>query len=230
DKKTEETTNIEDRIETTVVGVTIINSQGSVGTTYCYSKPDGRPPSTVSDPVTRLGPTLSRHYTFKVGEWPHSQSHGHAWICPLPSDKLKKMGSFHEVVKAHHLVKNGWDVVVQVNASFAHSGALCVAAVPEYEHTHEKALKWSELEEPAYTYQQLSVFPHQLLNLRTNSSVHLVMPYIGPGPTTNLTLHNPWTIVILILSELTGPGQTVPVTMSVAPIDAMVNGPLPNPE
>nr|AFY10938.1 polyprotein [Equine rhinitis A virus] len=230
DKKTEETTNIEDRIETTVVGVTIINSQGSVGTTYCYSKPDSKAPSTVSDPVTRLGPTLSRHYTFKVGEWPHSQSHGHAWICPLPGDKLKKMGSFHEVVKAHHLVKNGWDVVVQVNASFAHSGALCVAAVPEYEHTHEKALKWSELEEPAYTYQQLSVFPHQLLNLRTNSSVHLVMPYIGPGPTTNLTLHNPWTIVILILSELTGPGQTVPVTMSVAPIDAMVNGPLPNPE
>nr|WIW43220.1 MAG: polyprotein [Rousettus madagascariensis teschovirus] len=77
------------------------------------------------------------------------------------------------------------------------------------------------------TPESLFLFPHQILNPRTNSSVSLEVPYVGCVPSIDPSIYNPWSIVVVVLRRLQyadGATPTLTVTCSVRPTDLSFHG------
>nr|AWA45295.1 polyprotein [Coxsackievirus B1] len=73
----------------------------------------------------------------------------------------------------------------------------------------------------------LTIFPHQWINLRTNNSATLVMPYINSVPMDNMFRHNNLTLMIIPFVPLNyseGSSPYVPITVTIAPMCAEYNG------
>ncbi|AWK02669.1 polyprotein [Suncus murinus picornavirus] len=71
------------------------------------------------------------------------------------------------------------------------------------------------------------MWPHQILNLRTSTSVSLEVPYVGCTPTNYPYVHASWTLAIFVLTPLqyaAGAAPTVSVTLSIAPVNPIWNG------
>lgn len=74
---------------------------------------------------------------------------------------------------------------------------------------------------------QWTVYPHQILNLRTNTTCDLEVPYVNICPTSSWTQHANWTIVVAVLSPLqytTGSATEVDITLSIQPVKPVFNG------
>nr|WHA31309.1 polyprotein [Coxsackievirus B1] len=73
----------------------------------------------------------------------------------------------------------------------------------------------------------LTIFPHQWINLRTNNSATIVMPYINSVPMDNMFRHNNITLMIIPFVPLNyseGSSPYVPITVTIAPMCAEYNG------
>nr|QQL13720.1 polyprotein [Coxsackievirus B3] len=73
----------------------------------------------------------------------------------------------------------------------------------------------------------LTIFPHQWINLRTNNSATIVMPYTNSVPMDNMFRHNNVTLMVIPFVPLdycTGSTTYVPITVTIAPMCAEYNG------
>ncbi|QBM01046.1 polyprotein [rhinovirus C32] len=73
----------------------------------------------------------------------------------------------------------------------------------------------------------LTIFPHQLINLRTNNSSTIVVPYINCTPMDNMLRHNNVSLLIIPICPLrtsNGAPTTLPITISIAPDKSEFSG------
>nr|8CXP_C Chain C, VP2 [Senecavirus A] len=74
---------------------------------------------------------------------------------------------------------------------------------------------------------QVTVFPHQILNARTSTSVDVNVPYIGETPTQSSETQNSWTLLVMVLVPLDykeGATTDPEITFSVRPTSPYFNG------
>nr|WPV63311.1 MAG: polyprotein [Jingmen bat picornavirus 4] len=74
---------------------------------------------------------------------------------------------------------------------------------------------------------QWSLYPHQILNLRTGTSVSIDVPFLNPAPSSAVGVHTTWTLVVAVLTPLKVSSSVVnslDITVSVAPLKPVWNG------
>nr|QEO75964.1 polyprotein [Rhinovirus C] len=73
----------------------------------------------------------------------------------------------------------------------------------------------------------ITIYPHQIINLRTNNSSTIVVPYINCVPMDNMLKHNNLSLVVIPLVPL-HPGSSninsVPITVTIAPYKSEFSG------
>nr|QDZ26485.1 polyprotein [Foot-and-mouth disease virus A] len=218
DKKTEETTLLEDRILTTRNGHTTSTTQSSVGVTFGYSIGEDH----VSGPNTSGLETrvvqAERFFKKHLFDWTSDKPFGHVEKLELPTVHT---GVYGHLVDSYAYMRNGWDVEVSAVGNQFNGGCLLVAMVPE----------WKELS-PREKY-QLTLFPHQFISPRTNMTAHITVPYLGVNRYDQYKNHKPWTLVVMVVSPLTT-SQTsatqIKVYANIAPTHVHVAGELPSKE
>lgn len=250
DQNTEEMTDLADRVMTETAGNSAINTQSTVGRMVGYgSVSDGSQPTSCGDRSTVGQPATDRWYTYRMAPWTTSQATYYQQILPLPQalDQADSGGVFSQNMARHYSLKCGWKVQVQCNASHFHSGSLLCFMAPEYA-TDSTPKTWNNSEVRKYnigsahdnitdlkvipdlgftTPEQWTVYPHQVLNIRTGTSVDLEVPYVGVTPTSDPTVHQPWTLVIAVLAPLaysSGASPEIDITVSIQPVNPVWNG------
>nr|QPB41068.1 polyprotein [Bovine rhinitis B virus] len=221
DKKTEETTNLEDRIVSTRHGTDITTTQSSVGVTYGYAIREKDDIVAASGTHTKAG-HVTRIYSKTLGQWSLTDNVGHRWTMNLPSDILAEARDYADLLKNYALYRNGWEVHVSVTATIYNSGCLVVAMVPEYNFSPNGFNA---------EFAQITLYPHQLLNLRTNATASIRVPYVGATDMDDHRLHKPWTLVVGVVAPLQDGGSdltVVDIRVSVTPLSVHVAGPMPN--
>ena len=218
DKKTEETTLLEDRILTTRNGHTTSTTQSSVGVTYGYAVAEdavsGPNTSGLETRVTQAERFFKKH----LFDWTPDLSFGHCHYLELPSEHK---GVFGSLMSSYAYMRNGWDIEVTAVGNQFNGGCLLVALVPELKEldTRQKY--------------QLTLFPHQFINPRTNMTAHINVPYVGVNRYDQYELHKPWTLVVMVVAPLTvktGGSEQIKVYMNAAPTYVHVAGELPSKE
>nr|NP_740480.1 capsid protein 1B [Porcine sapelovirus 1] len=181
------------------------------------------------DLATTPGTSVDRFYTFDSLQWTDTQIG--EWSLPLPGG-LMDTGVFGQNLRFHYLSRMGFCVHVQCNASKFHQGALIIAMIPEHQ-TPTQVSNGFEYRNGVtyqgnnYPTEQLPIFPHQIINLRTNNSATIVYPYTNCTPAGFGLAHNFVTLVIRVLVPLkynTGASTFVPITVSVAPMCSQFAG------
>nr|AEM23658.1 polyprotein [Bat picornavirus 1] len=180
------------------------------------------------DMQTMPGPAVERFYTLDSWYWTKGGTQeGRAYKLPAA---LTDLGVFGQNCQFHFLCRSGFCVHVQVNATKFHQGMLLVAAIPDcqvVEHGLNSAYPLSAVDFVNYPKHQLTLYPHQLINLRTNNSATIILPYVSASPAESPLTHNNWTIYItpvVPLDYVTGSSTNVPVTISIAPMAASFSG------
>nr|NP_740362.1 VP2 [Equine rhinitis B virus 1] len=249
DQDTEDVTRQPDRIVTVLDGNTSRTTQSSVGILRGYNYAPGKhtQPSSAQDTPSKAEQSVERGFTFQLAQWETSRNIWDHLTIPLPMcpGLIKVSGMYKAFIETHAYIKNGWKIQVQCNASQFHSGCLLVAMIPEYLSTAQQDFLgswrdkttdstpgtwvWNTYEAfpPGFPPQQITLFPHQFLNLRTNTTVDLEVPYTNFAPSSSPTLHCPWTLVIVVVSPLqfgTGAPTQVQITTTITPTDFVANG------
>ncbi len=181
------------------------------------------------DRSSEPGPSVDRFYTLDSVNWTASFK-GRCYRYPLC---LSDYGMFGQNIRFHYLMRGGLIAHVQINATKFHQGCVLVVAIPECQFTDSSITgldaeyditdHWLE----QYPIYQLTLFPHQFINLRTNNSATLILPYVNSSPMENAASHNYWTLAIVQVSGLTystGASTVVPITLSIAPVATQYNG------
>ncbi|AJD39294.1 polyprotein [Bovine picornavirus] len=223
DKQTEETTQLADRVVTLSSGNTAQNTQASVGLIRGYGRPDEGKPTSCVDDATEGVISVERGFTDRLTEWSTARKAYDFVAYPLPG--RFRRGVFEKMIRQHYLTKNGYRVQVQCNASIFHAGCLYVGLVPEFvraqfQHRLQDSPDWEDRAGFPFDPQQLTVFPHQLLNLRTNTTVDIEVPYVNVCPASSGKIHSPWTLLIVVLSPLqyaAGSSPVIDITATVVP-------------
>nr|QTY32067.1 polyprotein [Foot-and-mouth disease virus SAT 2] len=216
DKKTEETTLLEDRILTTRHGTTTSTTQSSVGVTFGYADADSfRPGPNTSGLETRVQ-QAERFFKEKLFDWTSDKPFGTLYVLELPKDHK---GIYGKLTDSYTYMRNGWDVQVSATSTQFNGGSLLVAMVPELcsiKHREEF---------------QLTLYPHQFINPRTNTTAHIQVPYLGVNRHDQGKRHQAWSLVVMVLTPLTTEAQmnsgTVEVYANIAPTNVVVAGELP---
>ncbi|AVX29480.1 polyprotein [Marmot sapelovirus 2] len=179
------------------------------------------------DQLTEPGPAVERFYTLNSVSWTT------AWTgvqYRLPG-ALADLGMFGQNCFYHYLMRSGFCVHVQINASKFHQGMVLVVAIPECQEPVEPSIpidgSISDQFWQWYPLHQLTLFPHQFINLRTNNSATLILPYVNAAPAECAITHNYWTVCIIPVVPLaysTGASTTIPITVSIAPMAASFSG------
>nr|AGS09864.1 polyprotein [Poliovirus 1] len=71
------------------------------------------------------------------------------------------------------------------------------------------------------------VFPHQIINLRTNNCATIVLPYVNSLSIDSMVKHNNWGIAIIPLAPLNFANESspeIPITLTIAPMCCEFNG------
>uniref|UniRef100_A0AAU7E2L7 Genome polyprotein n=1 Tax=Taphozous bat picornavirus TaxID=3141909 RepID=A0AAU7E2L7_9VIRU len=180
------------------------------------------------DAQSTPGPSVERFYTMDSVQWTNNWK---GYFYRLPA-AIADLGVFGQNCAYHFLMRAGFCVHIQVNASPFHQGLLLCALVSEYE-TLNSANNWfsyGELQDSETVkigVAQATVYPHQFINLRTNNSATIIWPYTNVVPSENALTHNPVTLVIIPIVHLSynqGATPTIPVTVSIAPMAAQFSG------
>lgn len=209
--------------------------------------------ATAIDKPTQPDTSSNRFYTLDSKIW-KSDSKGWWWKLP---DALKEMGIFGENMYYHYLGRSGYTVHVQCNASKFHQGTLLILMIPEhqlananatsadagYNYTHPGE-RGREVGGDRIAHANLPsddnwlnfdgtllgnalIFPHQFINLRSNNSATLIVPYVNAVPMDSMLRHNNWSLVIIPICELladTKASAVVPITISISPMFAEFSG------
>lgn len=226
-----------DRVSSVQSGTSTLVTQHFVGTkTYRPGVARNEPSSTADEP-TEGGPSVKRFTTLTVGEWTSPKAVYHGWSVPLPYSVLMQNTPFAALARRHYILKCGWHVQVQVNSTRFHGGALGVFLIPDFvdnTQTQEKGVRNfhpHEVEVENYQAQfcpqALFLYPHQIINPRTNSSAEIQVPYASHLPASMPNLHCPWTLLVVVLSPLTyanGATTSLTITASIRPMDPSFHG------
>lgn len=218
-----------DRVGKVQAGATTLVTQHTVGCQTYTGQIKPCQPTCAADHPTEAGPSVDRFVTWKAWEWNTDAEYDGCYM-PLPFDMLTKNTPAAALARRHYLMNCGWHVQVQVNATRFHGGALGVFLVPQFVADAQTDLNGTEIDNGQYTKfnpQQMFLYPHQILNPRTNSSVEIKVPYAHCTPGCDPTQSAPWTIVILVLSRLsyaTGATTSLPVYVSVRPLHTEYHG------
>nr|QXV86631.1 polyprotein [Sapelovirus sp.] len=183
------------------------------------------------DKLTEPGPAVDRFYTLDSVQWTQNW---YGLRLQLPG-ALTDLGMFGQNCYYHYLMRSGFCVHTQINASKFHQGMLMVVAIPECEEETAPPSDFREFGTSEdlnvfyrrYPLNQLTLFPHQFINLRTNNSSTIILPYINAFPAENANTHNYWTVAILPVVPLqyaSGASTVVPITISVAPMASSFSG------
>nr|AMB19800.1 polyprotein [Rhinovirus C] len=247
-----------DRLKQITIGDSTITTQDTLNSVVAYAQwPEYLSDVDASsiDKPTHPETSSDRFYTLKSVEW-GSESLGWWWKLP---DCLKDMGLFGQNMYYHAMGRAGFIVHVQCNATKFHSGCLMVAVVPEhqiayigagntnvkYKHTHpgemghtiQSSVNRSDNnpdEDPFYMcngtlFGNIQIFPHQMINLRTNNSATIIIPYVNCLPMDSMLRHNNLTLLIIPLVKLRNGGMgstTLPITVTIAPCKSEFSGPM----
>ncbi|CAA39496.1 unnamed protein product [Theiler's murine encephalomyeltits virus GDVII] len=217
----------------------------------------GEHPTSCADAATDKVLAAERYYTIDLASWTTSQEAFSHIRIPLPHVLAGEDGGvFGATLRRHYLCKTGWRVQVQCNASQFHAGSLLVFMAPEFytgkgtksgtmepsdPFTMDTTWRSPQSAPTGYRYDrqagffamnhqnqwQWTVYPHQILNLRTNTTVDLEVPYVNVAPSSSWTQHANWTLVVAVLSPLqyaTGSSPDVQVTASLQPVNPVFNG------
>lgn len=223
-----------DRVQVDKSGNTTLVSQAAVGRRV-VKKPQPRyNVSSAADMESDGGPSTNRFYPIKLNvPWSTTQAQGEYWMVRLPQAIGAHGGVFTQMAARHAILKCGYDVVLMVNSTRFHGGCLGVFLVPEF--TQKANVNGFGTKEPTTNIvlddtiplQQLFMYPHQLLNPRTNSSVTVSVPYCNFAPASDPTTHSTWTILVVVLSKLTlvtGATPNLTLQLNVRPTDAVFHG------
>ncbi|AIF74261.1 polyprotein [diresapivirus B1] len=219
-----------DRLLQLTKGNSTVTTQEAADALVAYGEyPSKHTTGEAIDMETYPGVAVERFYVIGTYEWTNVLAINSYWSFPLPKT-IANTGIFGQNLSFHYLYKSGFVVHVQVNASKFHSGCLIACMVPENENTTNT---------PASTYvpgkqtvqifkkvNQLPVFPHQYINLRTNNSATIVFPYVNAFP-SDFGSHNFVSLVLAVVSPLqysTGAAPTVCITVSIAPLETSFSG------
>nr|UMO75551.1 MAG: polyprotein [Coypu sapelovirus 2] len=210
-----------DRLLQMTQGTTIITTQEAAGAVCAYRRfPKPFDTNAVQDKKSIPGPAVDRFYT--IGNFDLTQeTNGLMFRIPLPG-ALQSVGVFGQNVHFHQYWRGGFCIHVQCNATPFHQGAFVVAAIPECEinqFTSNPSTNFTL--DNNLSLQQLTLFPHQIVNLRSNNSATIVMPYISPFPIDDPRIHNNFSVVAYVVEGLKfspGATTTLPVTISVSPL------------
>ncbi|UEC79187.1 polyprotein [Picornavirus HMU-1] len=179
------------------------------------------------DALSEPGPAVDRFYTLQSVQWTTAWK-GYFWKLP---GVLTDMGVFGQNCAYHFLMRSGYLCHIQCNTSKFHQGMALVVAVPEmvmYQRDDVPVKDEGELTLPEdLPLEQLTIFPHQLINLRTNNSATLILPYVNCNPAESAITHNNWTLCVIPVVELkfsSGATTYVPVTVSIAPMMSEFSG------
>uniref|UniRef100_A0AAU7E2B7 Genome polyprotein n=1 Tax=Miniopterus bat picornavirus TaxID=3141889 RepID=A0AAU7E2B7_9VIRU len=218
-----------DRLSQLTAGNSTITTQEAASAIVAYGKwPEYTQGVGESiDRQTQPGPAVDRFYTLDSVVWSNSTK---GWFYNLPGC-LADLGVFGQNCAFHFLMRSGFCVHVQVNASAFHQGMLLVAAIPECQSSSGERSNpsgtLSDLDFADYPIAQLTLFPHQLINLRTNNSATIVLPYMNASPSENALSHDYWTLFVVPITPLSfnaGATTTIPITLSIAPMKAQFSG------
>lgn len=220
-----------DRIQQLTIGNSTITTQEAANAVVAY----GVWPSYDSgageaiDKMSTPGPEVDRFYTLDSIEWNANIDRGYYWKLPAV---LTDLGMFGQNCQYHYMQRSGFLVHFQLNATKFHQGMMLIAAIPECQIPTQSAMVADEGEisvefEQWYPRAQLTLFPHQIVNLRTNNAATLILPYTCNFPAECHLIHNTWTVVampIVALAYQQGASPIVPITMSIAPMFASFSG------
>nr|8AY4_B Chain B, Capsid protein VP2 [rhinovirus A2]8AY5_B Chain B, Capsid protein VP2 [rhinovirus A2] len=72
----------------------------------------------------------------------------------------------------------------------------------------------------------ITIFPHQFINLRSNNSATIIAPYVNAVPMDSMRSHNNWSLVIIPICplETSSAINTIPITISISPMCAEFSG------
>ncbi|AEP16571.1 polyprotein [Quail picornavirus QPV1/HUN/2010] len=222
----------------------MITQEAASGAVVAYGRTPEYSPNqgNAVDMPTRPGVSCDRFYTLESIYWNKTGFNG----APTGGNyvrvrlnlfwALQKLGVFGQNCQFHYLCRSGFLVHVQVNATKFHQGCLGVYAIPEDQYWKmgpngeiipNEANVAGDL--ASWTYEtmpddgewhQWNIYPHQLINIRTNNSATLVLPYLNITPACLPKIHCPWSLNLIILADLdyaAGAATTIPITVSVAP-------------
>lgn len=244
-----------DRVRSITLGNSTITTQESANVVVGYGVwPEylRDEEATAQDQPTQPDVATCRFYTLESVMWEKSSA---GWWWKFP-DALAEMGLFGQNMLYHYLGRSGYTIHVQCNASKFHQGCLLVVCVPEAEMGSaqlDKPLNHTKLSntEHASTFGSmnsneagavqnvvhnagmgigvgnLTIYPHQWINLRTNNCATIVMPYINSVPMDNMFRHYNFTLMVIPFAQLDyAPSASthVPITVTVAPMCAEYNG------
>ncbi|ABF51181.1 polyprotein [rhinovirus B35] len=237
-----------DRVQQITLGNSTITTQEAANAVVCYAEwPEYLSDDDASDVNKTSKPDTSvcRFYTLDSKTW---QQDSKGWCWKLP-DALKDMGVFGQNMFYHTLGRTGYTIHVQCNATKFHSGCLLIVVIPEhqlashdggtvsvkYKFTHpgDQGIDLSTAEEtngpvknPVYNMDgtllgNLLIFPHQFINLRTNNTATIIVPYMNSVPMDSMTRHNNVSLMVIPIAPLaapTGSATTLPITVTIAPM------------
>lgn len=229
-----------DRVAQLTLGNSTITTQEAANITVAY----GEWPSYLSDldatavdKTTKPGVSCDRFYTLPGKKW-ETTTKGWEWKLP---DALTDLGVFGQNCQYHYLYRCGWSIHVQCNATKFHQGALLVLAIPDHQlgNTIQPSFgnvmpgkRGRDLAEPYNLEDGTSlanslIYPHQWINLRTNNSATLVLPYANALPMDSPIRHNNWSLLVIPVVPLacaTGTTPFVGVTVTLAPMFSEFSG------
>nr|UWX36902.1 polyprotein [Bovine picornavirus] len=217
-----------DRIMQLTAGNSTITTQEATAAVVCYGEwPKGKiSVGQAVDKPSTPGTSVERFFTFDSEDWTGTYK---GQLYHLPGC-LKNMGIFGSNMTYHYLMNSGFVVHVQCNATKFHQGALLICAIPECQLDQEPEGDIEPIPDNFYSRYpkaQLTIFPHQLINLRTNNSATIVMPYFNCVPSENGLTHNYWTLAIVPFVPLqyqAGASTQIPITVTVAPLNSHFSG------
>nr|BBC70737.1 polyprotein [Enterovirus G] len=229
-----------DRVAQLTLGNSTITTQEAANITVAY----GEWPSYLSDldatavdKTTKPGVACDRFYTLPSKKW-EQNSIGWEWKLP---DALTELGVFGQNSQYHFLSRCGWAIHVQANATKFHQGCLLVVAVPEHqlgsklnpEFDTTMPGKAGRNLEYAYNFEDGTsianslIYPHQWINLRTNNSATIVLPYMNAVPMDSAIRHSNWSLMVMPVARLecaTGTTPFVAITVTIAPMFSEFSG------
>nr|UBI50742.1 polyprotein [rhinovirus B27] len=242
-----------DRVEQITIGNSTITTQEAANAVVAYAEwpsflKDGDA-SDVNKP-TRPDTSACRFYTLASKTWSRDSK---GWCWKLP-DALKDMGIFGQNMFYHSQGRTGYTIHVQCNATKFHSGTLLVVTIPEhqlasaeggnvsvfYDQTHPgergidlgTVIEKGPMTDPIYNMDgtllgNALIFPHQFINLRTNNTATIVVPYINSVPMDSMTRHNNLSLLVIPVVPITantGSPPSIPVTVTIAPMNLELSG------
>lgn len=229
-----------DRVAQLTLGNSTITTQEAANITVAY----GEWPrylsdidATAVDKTTKPGVSCDRFYTLPGKKW---QADSLGWEWKLP-DALTQLGVFGQNCVYHYLARCGWSIHVQCNATKFHQGCLLVVAVPEHQLGFDETISFNQAmpgKEGRQIYDAFNfddgtslasalIYPHQWINLRTNNSATLVLPYVNCIPMDSPIRHNNWSLMVIPvvpLEHATGTTPFVAVTVTIAPMLSEFSG------